>query len=128
MSRWRFEMNIKNFEALERVFHEPSRMAILSVLCTSRNGMSFPELRDRSGLTDGNLNRHIKTLEGEAVVRCTKSFVNDKPRTTVILTSSGMKRFQAYLDALAAVLKQTKAALSSEAQSTPLSSRGLATI
>jgi len=101
-------------DAIERVFHEPNRMAILSVLCASREGVAFTELRDRCGLTDGNLNRHIKTLEEAGVVRCTKAFVNDKPRTTVVLTASGSKRFQAYLDALAAVLKQAKAAMGGE--------------
>ena len=97
--------------AIERVFHEPNRMAILSVLCASREGVSFTELRDRCGLTDGNLNRHIKALEKAGAVRCTKTFVNDKPRTTVALTASGSKRFQAYLDALSDVLKQAKAAM-----------------
>ena len=101
-------------DAIERVFHEPSRMAILSVLCASREGMPFTELRDRCGLTDGNLNRHLKTLEEAGIVRSKKAFVNDKPRTTVILTSSGAKRFQAYLDALAVVLKRAKSAMRRE--------------
>lgn len=48
-------------DAIERVFHEPNRMSILSVLCASRGGMPFTELRDRCGLTDDNLNRHVKT-------------------------------------------------------------------
>ena len=109
----------KNFDALEKVFHEPNRMAILSVLCASREGMPFTELRDRCGLTDGNLNRHIRTLEEEGVVRCTKAFVNDKPRTTVILTASGAKRFQVYLDALTEVLKQAKSALRHESAKAP---------
>ncbi len=101
-------------DAIERVFHEPNRMAILSVLCASRGGMPFTELRDRCGLTDGNLNRHVKTLEKEGIVRCTKAFVNNKPRTTVMLTASGTQRFQAYLDTLTAVLKQAKTALAAE--------------
>jgi DNA-binding MarR family transcriptional regulator len=99
-------------DALERVFHEPNRMAILSVLCAAREGVPFTELRDRCGLTDGNLSRHIRTLEEEGVVRCAKAFVGGKPRTTVSLTPSGLRRFQTYLDALSAVLKQAKSALS----------------
>lgn len=105
------------FDALERVFHEPNRMAILSVLCASCEGVPFTELRDRCGLTDGNLSRHVKTLEEEGIVRCTKAFVKDKPLTTVILTASGTKRFQAYLDTLTVVLKQAKAALKEENKS-----------
>ena len=101
-------------DAIERVFHEPNRMAILSVLCASRGGMPFTELRDRCGLTDGNLSRHVKTLEEEGIVRCNKAFVNNKPRTTVMLTASGTQRFQAYLDTLTAVLKQAKTAMAAE--------------
>ena len=48
--------------ALERLFHEPNRLAILSALCTARNGISFTDLRDACRLTDGNLNRHLKAL------------------------------------------------------------------
>jgi DNA-binding MarR family transcriptional regulator len=98
-------------DSLERIFHEPNRMAILSVLCAARGGLPFTELRDRCGLTDGNLNRHVKTLEEAGIVRCTKAFVDGKPRTTVTLTASGARRFQAYLDELTEVLKQAKSAM-----------------
>jgi DNA-binding transcriptional ArsR family regulator len=101
-------------DAIERVFHEPNRMAILSVLCASRGGVPFTELRDRCGLTDGNLNRHLKALEDEDIVRCAKAFVDNKPRTTVTLTAAGAKRFQAYLDTLTEVLKRAKSAMRRE--------------
>jgi DNA-binding MarR family transcriptional regulator len=95
-------------------------MAILSVLCAAPKGMTFTELRDQCRLTDGNLNRHIKTLEEEGIVRCTKAFVKDKPRTTVFLTAAGAKRFQAYLDALTSVLKQAKGAMAAEKKPRPI--------
>ena len=47
------------FEALERIFHEPSRMAIMSALCAADGGLTFNELKERCALTDGNLNRHL---------------------------------------------------------------------
>jgi DNA-binding transcriptional ArsR family regulator len=105
---------MNSVDSLERVFHEPNRMAILSVLCGARTGIPFTELRDRCGLTDGNLNRHLKTLQEEGIVRCAKAFVNGKPRTTVTLTATGTKRFQAYLDTLGEVLKQAKSAMRHE--------------
>ena len=101
-------------DAIERVFHEPNRMAILSVLCASRGGVPFTELRDRCGLTDGNLNRHLKALGGEDLVRCAKAFVDNKPRTTVTITATGTKRFQAYLDTIGEVLKRAKSAMRRE--------------
>lgn len=109
-------MDMDRIDSLGRIFHEPSRMAIVSVLCASRGGMTFTELRDRCGLTDGNLNRHVKMLEDDGVVRCVKAFVDAKPRTTVKLTASGTKRFKAYLDALTDVLTQAKNAVAVSAK------------
>ena len=120
------DMEMESIDALERVFHEPSRMAIVSVLCASRGGMTFTELRDRCGLTDGNLNRHVKMLETDGIVRCVKAFVDAKPRTTVKLTASGTKRFKAYLDALETVLKQATQAIRQESKERSFPAAGLA--
>ena len=95
---------------LERLFHEPNRLAILSALCASRDGLAFTELRDACRLTDGNLNRHLKTLEEEGVVRIHKAFVDDKPRTTIALTRGGLARFNLYLENLAIVLQDARRA------------------
>jgi len=95
-------------DALERVFHEPNRLAILSALCASDEPVSFTELRDLCGLTDGNLNRHLKALEENGIIKVKKSFVDRKPRTTVSITSRGLDRFQTYIDALGAALKHAK--------------------
>ncbi len=96
--------------ALERLFHEPNRLAILSALCTARDGVAFTELRDTCRLTDGNLNRHLKALEEEGIVRVQKAFVDDKPRTTIILTRGGLARFSQYLEKLAVVLQEARRA------------------
>ncbi|MFZ4395874.1 MAG: transcriptional regulator [Kiritimatiellia bacterium] len=96
--------------ALERLFHEPNRLAILSALCTARDGLAFTELRDTCHLTDGNLNRHLKALEEEGIVRVQKAFLNDKPRTTVSLTRGGLARFHQYLEKLEVVLQEARRA------------------
>lgn len=95
---------------LERLFHEPNRLAILSALCAARDGLAFTELRDTCRLTDGNLNRHLKTLEEEGVVRIHKAFVDDKPRTTIAMTRAGLARFSLYLENLAVVLQDARRA------------------
>lgn len=97
--------------SLERIFHEPNRLAILSALCGAPNGLPFTELRDACSLTDGNLNRHLKALQEEKVVEVTKAFVDLKPRTTVTLTENGLQRFSAYLQALKDVLQEAQKAL-----------------
>jgi DNA-binding transcriptional ArsR family regulator len=98
-------------DLLERLFHEPSRLAIMSSLCAADGGLTFTELKDSCGLTDGNLSRHLKALEDAKAVRIDKTFVGVKPRTTVKLTPAGLDRFREYLDALEDVLEKARQAL-----------------
>lgn len=112
---------------LERLFHEPSRLAILSTLCAARDDQTFTELRDACRLTDGNLNRHLNALKSEGVVRIHKAFVDDKPRTTIALTREGLNRFNLYLEKLAGVLLEARrAARSDRARQTRSPRTGLA--
>lgn len=104
-------------EALERLFHEPNRLAIMSTLCAERAGLSFTALREACRLTDGNLNRHLKALEEAGAVRVQKKFVDGKPQTSVRLSALGLRRFAEYLEALHHVLRQAKDALATEARS-----------
>lgn len=99
------------FDALEKLFHEPSRLAILSALCAADGGVPFTDLKASCRMTDGNLSRHLKALEDTGVIRMTKTFVNLRPRTTVYLTKAGLKRFNEYLEALAGVLEQSRRAV-----------------
>ena len=110
------------YEALEKIFHEPSRLAIMSALCAADDGLSFAELKETCSLTDGNLNRHLKVLEDSEVVRIRKTFVDSKPRTTVRLSKTGLARFNEYLAALEEVLQTARAALAAD----PRKPRGFA--
>jgi DNA-binding transcriptional ArsR family regulator len=98
-------------DQLERIFHEPNRLAIMSALCAERDAMAFTALKEACRLTDGNLSRHLKALEESGAVRLDKRFVENKPRTTVHLTTDGLARFQEYLEALNEVLVKAKGAL-----------------
>ncbi len=102
--------------ALDRLFHEPSRLAILSALCGAANGMSFNELKAQCDLTDGNLSRHLKTLEDARVVIVRKSFANNKPLTRVAVSDYGREGFLRYLQALEAVLQNAAGALRRESR------------
>jgi len=105
------------YDALEKLFHEPNRLAILSALCAADKGLSFNELKETCGLTDGNLNRHLKVLQESGAVEIRKTFVGAKPRTTVIISRQGLDRFSEYLDALSTVLKAAKRAVPAEKKS-----------
>lgn len=89
---------------LERIFHEPGRLTIMSDLLGAPKGLTFTELKKNSNLTDGNLSRHLKVLEEANAVTINKSFVKNRPQTMVSLSKHGRKDFLAYLQALEAVL------------------------
>jgi DNA-binding transcriptional ArsR family regulator len=113
------------FDALERLFHEPNRLAIISSLVGSVDGLTFQALKKACKLTDGNLSRHLQTLEGAGVVTITKDFVGKRPRTTVVLSKDGKRRFLEYIEALEVVLQQAasklKKASAENERSVPLS-------
>jgi DNA-binding HxlR family transcriptional regulator len=92
------------YDGLQRIFHEPHRLAIMSALCAVSGGMSFTELKRECGLTDGNLSRHLKTMEQADVINVEKKFVASKPRTTVYVSELGRESFVVYLQALEEVL------------------------
>lgn len=98
------------YSSLERMFHEPHRLAIMSAVCGSSEGVSFRRLKRDCNLTDGNLSRHLRTLEEGGAVRLEKTFVSSRPRTTVLATESGR---EAFLDYLAALEEALARALSS---------------
>ena len=102
------------FDALERIFHEPNRLAIMSHLCAAESETSFSELRDACHLTDGNLNRHLKVLEEAGAIKIKKSFVDDKPRTSIVISKTGLDQFSNYLNALSDVLVRATQALPAE--------------
>ena len=96
------EMN--PYAALNKLFHEPSRLAIITALGGAIDGLTFGELKDHCDLTDGNLSRHLKALEEGRMVRVKKSSAGKRTRTSVVLSDYGRESFMEYLRALEQVL------------------------
>ncbi len=92
-------MKPEAFQQLDRVIHEKGRLAIMSSLAATPE-LSFTELREALGMTDGNLTTHIRTLQEAGYVAVTKSFQNNRPLTTCVLTPAGRKAFAEYIDLL----------------------------
>ncbi len=100
-------MNPDLFLKLDRLIHEKSRLAIMSALAASPE-LSFTELRDALGMTDGNLTTHIRTLQEEGYVSVAKSYQNKRPLTTCSLTAVGRKAFAGYIDLLEKIVRQNR--------------------
>ncbi|MEA2900924.1 MAG: hypothetical protein QOH36_811 [Actinomycetota bacterium] len=76
---------------LDRLIHEPGRLAIMTVL-SSVQAADFVFLQRTTGLTKGNLSSHLTKLEEAGLVTIEKRFVLKKPNTNVALTPEGMRR------------------------------------
>ena len=100
-------MNPEPFLQLDRVIHEKGRLAIMSMLAASPE-LSFTELRDTLGMTDGNVTTHIRTLQQGGYLSVTKSFQNNRPLTTCALTTAGKRAFTHYIDLLERIIKQNR--------------------
>ena len=70
--------------------------------------MSFTELRDALGMTDGNLTTHIRALQETGYVSVAKSYQNRRPLTTCSLTAAGRKAFREYVNLLEQIVQQNR--------------------
>ena len=99
------------YEGLDRVIHERARLSVLTSLMTHPNGLSFVELKQLCGLTDGNLARHLQVLEEENMIRLTKEDADEgRALTTARVTASGRKRYLEYLTILEQVVRDAATA------------------
>jgi DNA-binding MarR family transcriptional regulator len=75
---------------LDRLIHEPGRLAILTILASVREG-DFVFLQRTTGLSKGNLSSHLSKLEAAGLVRIEKRFLSKKPNTNVSITAAGRR-------------------------------------
>jgi predicted ArsR family transcriptional regulator len=91
-------------DGLDRIIHERARLGIMAILVGEQQA-EFSALKKSLGLSDGNLNAHLKVLEKSGYVAVTKEFVANRPRTTYRATDRGRLAFRDYIDALERFLK-----------------------
>ena len=75
---------------VDRLVHEPARMAILSVL-DGVAAADFMFLQRALGVTKGNLSAHLSKLEAGGLVTSSKAFEKATPRTTLSITAKGRR-------------------------------------
>jgi len=99
------------YEGLDRVIHERARLSVLTSLVSHPKGLTFVDLKELCALTDGNLSRHLRVLEEAKLVEILKGQDGNRPQTLCRLTSTGRKRFLAYLETLEQVVRDAAAAV-----------------
>ncbi|MEM7417423.1 MAG: transcriptional regulator [Gemmatimonadota bacterium] len=94
---------------LDRLIHERVRLGIVSALAVN-GSLTFTDLRDLLGITDGNLSAHARRLEEAEYVVCSKSYEGRTPKTEYTLTKKGRAELQGYLDHMEAIIQATREA------------------
>jgi len=92
---------------LDSLIHERVRLGILSALAAA-DRLSFTELRDALGVTDGNLSVHARKLEDAGYLECRKRFDRRIPRSEYRLSTKGRAAFASYLFQLESVIRTAR--------------------
>ena len=92
---------------LDRLIHERMRLAIVSALAVAPS-LTFAELKQVLGTTDGNLSVHARKLEDAGYVTVAKSFADRVPRTEYTLTAAGRNALERYVGHMEDLIRMMK--------------------
>ncbi len=92
---------------LDPLIHVPARLRIMSTLSVLPDGdtVLFTRLQQMIGLSSGNLITHLRKLEDATYIRTDKTGNGAASRTEVVLTPSGRRALNIYMEALREILE-----------------------
>ena len=93
------------------LIHGRIRLGIVSALAAGGQ-LSFRDLKNLLGTTDGNLSVHARKLETAGYIKCRKSFADRMPKTEYQLTPTGRSALASYLDQMERMLALARGATS----------------
>ena len=88
---------------INRLVHEPARLAIMALLYVVESA-DFTFLVNQTGLSWGNLSAHMSKLEEAGYLDVEKSFKGRRPNTNLRLTTAGRNALDEYRRRLKQVL------------------------
>lgn len=87
--------SLASLTELDRVVHEPARLAVMALLYVI-DSADFIFLMNQTGLTWGNLSAHMSKLEEAGYIEVEKSFKGRRPNTSFRMTQQGREAFREY--------------------------------
>ena len=101
--------HLKKEDKFDKIIHERVRLLIVTHLATSENQCaSFTETQQHLGLTSGNLSVQLKKLSQSGYVDIKKTFKDNKPLTTVCITSKGQDALDKYINEMENIIQILK--------------------
>ncbi len=92
-----------DYREIDDVIHGRVRLSVMAYL-SGAGSADFGTLRQKTGVTDGNLSVNLRKLEEAGYVQIDKQFVDRRPLTTCLLTDIGRDAWIAYLARMQAIL------------------------
>lgn len=89
---------------IDKLIHEPARLKILAQLYVVESA-DFIFLMRQTGLTQGNVSRHLKKLEDADYVEIKKGYVGKRPQTIISFTNKGRRAFRKYVKSMRQVFE-----------------------
>ena len=96
MSKVDGNTNLSTLADIDRLVHEPARLALMAFLYVVESA-DFIFLMNQTGLTWGNLSTHMSKLEEAGYLSVEKTFKGKRPNTTLRLTPQGRDAFRDYV-------------------------------
>ena len=94
---------------LNKIIHEQARLLILTYLTSNeKKEISFNELQEKLEFTSGNLSIQLKKLNEAQYVKINKTFKDNKPYTTVLITPRGAKALNSYIEEMEGIIRTLK--------------------
>ena len=94
---------------LDKIIHERARLLILTHLASNEDmEISFNDIQNKLTFSSGNLSVQLKKLAEANYVKIHKTFKDNKPYTTVMITTSGAAALKTYLEEMEQLIKSLK--------------------
>ncbi|WP_329072103.1 winged helix-turn-helix domain-containing protein [Amycolatopsis sp. NBC_01480] len=90
---------------LDRLLSDPTRLAIMSVLCAAE-WCDFAFLRDGVSLSDSALSKQLATLKKAEYIEQRRTYLGRVPKTSVQATGEGRAKFLEHVEALRAIVER----------------------
>ena len=93
------------FKDLDPLLHSQLRLSIMSLLISVKEA-DFAFLKEKTNASAGNLNVQISKLSDADYITIKKTFKDNYPQTSCIITKKGIKAFEEYVATIQAYIKK----------------------
>ncbi|MBA3705247.1 MAG: transcriptional regulator [Bacteroidetes bacterium] len=93
------------FKDLDPLLHSQLRLSIMSLLISVREA-DFAFLKEKTNASAGNLSVQISKLSDADYITVKKTFKDNYPQTSCIITKKGIKAFEEYVATIQAYIKK----------------------